>query len=160
MRIAKALLATLIVSLATPAFADQANMDKAINAAFKSYHDGGIEGMYQDARLCTTGVDFASRTESPAKRAEYCGAFEYTGFLILDAYDKLKDAGYFQAVGVLHRVGVNLERAGTINSPQQLNEYLVSHFGYVRAKVLARLPVPSTSATVCGHDCASRSAKQ
>lgn len=146
MRHKKLFIAAAFALAALPAFADQANMEKAINAAFKSYHDGGVEGMYQDARLCTTGVDFGSRTKSPAKQAEYCGAFEYTGFVILDHYNQLKDAGYFESVGVLYRADANLERAGIINSPQQLNDYFASHFGYVRKKVLARLSASSAPA--------------
>lgn len=152
MRITKILLTTAIVALATPVLADQANMDKAISAAFKSYHEGGIDGMYQDARLCTTGVDFESRTQSPAKQAEYCGAFEYTGFLILDHYGQLKDAGYFDSVGVLYRADANLERAGIINSPQQLNDYFASHFGYVRKKVRAQLPPPGVNMPEAADD--------
>lgn len=135
----KALLTAALFAVAVPAMADRANLDRAMVAAFKSYHEGGVQQLYQDASMCTTGVDFNSPTESPEKQSEYCMAFEYTGFLILDHEGELGDAQYFSSVGVLLRADQNLERAAVISTPEQLNAYFVPRLGYVKKKVLTRL---------------------
>jgi hypothetical protein len=136
----KKLLVGLALSLAAlPAFADQANLDRAVNDALATYRSGGENALATKANLCTTGVDFSGSVSSPAREVEYCMALEAAGVVMLQHDGKLAQSQYFQPVDVMVRAKANLARAHIVELPEQDPAYVVPRMKYVREQVLKRM---------------------
>lgn len=138
MRITKTLLVAALVALATPAFADQDNLDRAVSDALSTYRSGGEHDLATKAELCSTGIDFRGAV-SRASEVEYCMALEAAGVVILQHDGKLAQSQYFEPTDVLIRASANLVRARVIRLPEDANPYMQPRMRYVREKVLKSL---------------------
>lgn len=139
MRFTKTLLVASLIAVATPAFADQANLDRAVNDALTTYRTGGESALATKANLCTTGIDLSGAVSSPAKEVEYCMALEAAGVVMLQHDGKLAQSQYFQPGDVMVRAKYNLLRAHVVELPEQDPEYIVPRMKYIREQVLKRM---------------------
>lgn len=139
MRYKKLFIAAAFALAALPAFADQANLDRAVKDALATYKSGGEQALATKADLCTTGVDFSGAASSPAREVEYCMALEAAGVVMLQHDGKLAQSDYFQPTDVMVRAKANLVRAHVIELPEQDNAYVIPRMKYVREQVLKRM---------------------
>ncbi|KVN83501.1 hypothetical protein [Burkholderia ubonensis] len=135
MRITKALLVAALIALATPAFADQANLDRAVKDALKTFRAGGEPALQQKVEICETGVDWTGAVDSPQKQVEYCAALEFAGLAIIRHDGKQDLAEYFKAADVWVRVNYIASRARVIELPEQVAPYWTPRIKYVNKRV-------------------------
>ncbi|MGF6904652.1 hypothetical protein [Paraburkholderia sp. GAS348] len=135
---------SLLAAVASPALADQKNLDRAVKDAIATYRKGGSDALVSSAKICSSGVDGVNGTldASPADKAEYCFAFEVASATIINRKPGAvppTDANYFRSDNVVVRATLNLERARVFNLPEQVNPYMVPRVNYVADETVTRL---------------------
>lgn len=131
----KLLVAAALALAALPAFAEQANLDRAAKDALKVFRAGGEPALKEKVELCESGIDYTGAVESPNKQVEYCSALEFAGLAIIRHDGKEDMAEFFKAADIWVRVNYIAARAKVIELPEQVAPYWTPRIRYINKRI-------------------------
>jgi hypothetical protein len=117
---------------AAPALADSwnsnKNIDRAMDAALKTYRATGTTGLVDESQNCYAGLDIAPTNRSMGRDVEYCIAYEFSAAMIDSAASKANafpPTEKLEFTPVMVRAMAVLDKAKIVRLPEDYEPYLI-----------------------------------
>lgn len=136
------ILITTMLACSFPVLADSwdsnKNIDKAMNAALKTYKSNGTTGMIEASKNCYAGLDTSYRNKNVGRDVEYCITYEISSKVIDEKVCEAMNFPlneYFSTIDVAMRAMYHLETARIVRLPEEFNRYLVPRVTKIRQEL-------------------------